>query len=285
MTSKKLEGVEYTAELRSISQRVLGLAADVDESSSSTSTSESQDVSVADARSTLEEQAQKNTTTTTTDKSPPHPSSLSLSAVKAMRTIIQQSNESSATKASLLSDLNSALAKTSSLQFTQPQPAQPDSKYLKRMERLRLKAEERNYSRLVNNLDTTVADDQTMKSMQYATSVGLNMIVAPISFGAFMYFFSGHAFGWIVDRTAGGDDGGAGAGSGHHGSGGGGSSNVDVRAVIAGVVSGVCMLFIEMTLFVIRSHEMDAAVTKKARRSNPNPFGYDKNKAERTFEG
>ena len=44
-------------------------------------------------------------------------------------------------------------------------------------------------------------------------------------------------------------------------------NNVDIRAVIAGVVSGVCMLFIEMTLFVIRSHEMDAAVTKKARKS------------------
>ena len=143
----------------------------------------------------------------------------------------------------------------------------------KRIERLRLKAEENRYSRLVTNLDRKVADDETMKSMTYATSVGMNMIVAPISFGAFMYFFSGQLFGRVLDKD------GDGQSSRHI------NNNVDIRAVIAGVISGVIMLFIEMTLFVIRSHEMDAAVTKKAKKRQVNPFGYDKRTAARTFEG
>lgn len=112
-----------------------------------------------------------------------------------------------------------------------------------------------------------------MKSMTYATSVGMNMIVAPISFGAFMYFFSGQLFGRVLDKD------GDGQSSRHI------NNNVDIRAVIAGVISGVIMLFIEMTLFVIRSHEMDAAVTKKAKKRQVNPFGYDKRTAARTFEG
>jgi hypothetical protein len=43
-----------------------------------------------------------------------------------------------------------------------------------------------------------VEDDVTTKSMTYAASVGLNMIVAPISFGVFMYFFAGAIFGWMT---------------------------------------------------------------------------------------
>ena len=224
---------------------------------------------------------------------------LPLSSVKAMRAIIKQKcNESDSVKSSLLADLNAALVaatKPSSpttdqtrqqpsppggLQFTAP-PTKPspdqltaeEVRYQRRIERLRLKAEENRYSRLVNNLDRKVADDETMKSMTYATSVGMNMIVAPISFGAFMYFFSGQLFGWVLDRD---DDGASRNGNGN---------NVDIRAVIAGVISGVIMLFIEMTLFVIRSHEMDAAVSKKAKKRQVNPFGYDKRTAARTFEG
>ena len=199
MANKKLEGVPYTAELRSISKRVLAL---------------------------------KHTDSKAAEHVKSHLSSdtLPLSSVRAMRTIIlQRCNESDETKSALLADLNAALSK--------------------------------------------VADDETMKSMTYATSVGMNMIVAPISFGAFMYFFSGQLFGRVLDKD------GDGQSSRHI------NNNVDIRAVIAGVISGVIMLFIEMTLFVIRSHEMDAAVTKKAKKRQVNPFGYDKRTAARTFEG
>lgn len=261
--NKKLEGVRYTAELRSLSKRVLAL---------------------------------KHTDSNAADQVKSHLSAdtLPLSSLKAMRTIIKQKcNESESVKTSFLADLNAALVaatKSSSttdqtqarggLQFTAPSTKpSPDQltaeevKYQRRIERLRLKAEENRYSRLVNNLDTKVADDETMKSMTYATSVGMNMIVAPISFGAFMYFFSGQLFGWVLDK----DDDGASRNS--------NNNNVDIRAVIAGVISGVIMLFIEMTLFVIRSHEMDAAVSKKAKKRQVNPFGYDKRTAARTFEG
>jgi len=265
MANKKLEGVRYTAELRSISKRVLAL---------------------------------KHTDSKAAEHVKSHLSSdaLPLSSVRAMRTIIlQQCNESDATKSALLEDLNAALFTATKsppgqqgqggsgrnggggLQFTAPpseadQQTAKEARYQKRIERLRLKAEENRYSRLVTNLDTKVADDQTMKSMSYATSVGMNMIVAPISFGAFMYFFTRQLFGRVLDK---GDD-----GQSRHI-----NNNVDIRAVIAGVISGVIMLFIEMTLFVIRSHEMDAAMSKKAKKRQVNPFGYDKRTAARTFEG
>ena len=249
MANKKLEGARYTAELRSISKRVLAL---------------------------------KHTDSKAAEHVKSHLSSdtLPLSSVRAMRTIIlQRCNESDETKSALLADLNAALSAAISakgLQFTAPPPSKTDelsteeARYQKRIERLRLKAEENRYSRLVTNLDRKVADDETMKSMKYATSVGMNMIVAPISFGAFMYFFSGQLFGRVLDKD----------GQSRHV-----NNNVDIRAVITGVISGVIMLFIEMTLFVIRSHEMDAAVTKKAKKRQVNPFGYDKRAAARTFEG
>lgn len=64
-------------------------------------------------------------------------------------------------------------------------------------------------------------------------------------------------------------------------------SNVDIRQVIAGVLSGVILLFIEMILFVIRSHELDASVRKKERRREykSNPFGYTSRAMERTYRG
>lgn len=248
MADKKLEGVRYTPELRSISKRVLALKHNDSKAAEHVKSHLSSDT-------------------------------LPLSSVRAMRTIIlQRCNESDETKSALLADLNAALSAATSakgLQFTAP-PPKPDelsteeARYQKRIERLRLKAEENRYSRLVTNLDRKVADDETMKSMKYATSVGMNMIVAPISFGAFMYFFSRQLFGRVLDKD----------GQSRHV-----NNNVDIRAVITGVISGVIMLFIEMTLFVIRSHEMDAAVTKKAKKRQVNPFGYDKRAAARTFEG
>jgi len=62
-------------------------------------------------------------------------------------------------------------------------------------------------------------------------------------------------------------------------------SAVDVRRVIAGVVSGVFMLFVEMILFVIRSDTLDSAVRKKGRRreNRANAFGYTEKSMARTY--
>jgi len=105
--------------------------------------------------------------------------------------------------------------------------------------------------------------------MTYAASVGLNMIVAPISFGVFMYFFAGSIFNRFFGSDNDNDT----------------SGNVDIKRVIAGVVSGVCMLFVEMILFVIRSHELDSSVRKKGKRkeNRANPFGYTQKSMERVF--
>ena len=114
-------------------------------------------------------------------------------------------------------------------------------------------------------------DNVTAKSMMYATSVGLNMVVAPLSFGVFMYFFAGSIFSRFFDSEDINDEGRPG--------------DVDIRRVIAGVVSGVFMLFVEMILFVIRSHELDASVRKKSRKREykSNPFGYTQKSMERTY--
>eukprot|EP00957_Ditylum_brightwellii_P038515 2911118-Ditylum_brightwellii.AAC.1 len=63
--------------------------------------------------------------------------------------------------------------------------------------------------------------------MTYAASVGLNMIVAPISFGVFMYFFAGQIFHWVAGEEGQFDPRTSAA------------NKTDIRRVIAGVVSGV----------------------------------------------
>jgi hypothetical protein len=155
-----------------------------------------------------------------------------------------------------------------------------DPAFEKRLESLRLQDEERSYKKLTTNLKTLSSlkgDDVTAKSMMYAASIGLNMIVAPVTFGVFMYFFAGGIFGRFFD-----DDTEEDADGRRRGRGGGG---VDVRRVIAGVVSGVFMLFVEMILFVIRSHELDASVTKKGRKreNRANPFGYTEKSMARVY--
>jgi len=147
----------------------------------------------------------------------------------------------------------------------------------KRLQRLRMLDEERSYGKLTRNLKTHSIlkdDDVTTKSMMYASSVGLNMIVAPISFGVFMYFFAGGIFQRFFD---GAPDENIGRWR--------GTGGVDVRRVIAGVISGVFMLFVEMILFVIRSHELDAEVARKGRRreNRANPFGYTQKSMARVY--
>jgi len=148
-------------------------------------------------------------------------------------------------------------------------------RFQKRMERLRLRYEESKYARLTKNLGTVIKDDDvTTKSMTYAASIGLNMIVAPLSFGCLMYFFAGGLFDflWPMQRP-------------QHPS---AAAGADIRKVIVGVVSGVLMLFIEMLLFVIRTHELDRAVRRKSRKHQQRggaPFGYYTSKTTKTFKG
>lgn len=145
-------------------------------------------------------------------------------------------------------------------------------RFRQRMQRLRFKEEETKYSKLTNNLGLNVKqDDVTTKSMTYAASIGLNMIVAPITFGVFMYFFAGSLLDFFWPKTETIKP---------------GLENApDIKKVIAGVVSGVAMLFIEMILFVIRTHEMDEAMRKKKKKSkkNPSPFGHYSSATEKTY--
>ena len=183
--------------------------------------------------------------------------------------------------------LEDALSHTT-LVFTPPPPATSSSSkdpeqiaFQQRLERLRLLQEEKKYTKLTNNIDTgKPVDDITARSMTYAASVGLNMIVAPISFGVFMYWFGGSLLDWIFVTTTPSDDVNEdGSHSSHH-------NPVDIKKVLIGVISGVIMLFIEMILFVIRTHEFESyqqqGSSKKSKNNNKkggknqhhNPFGY-----------
>lgn len=201
---------------------------------------------------------------------------LPLAGVLALQSLIQSSLLDPNAKTQQSQELETALHQTKQLSF-QKLPSNKstnkqsqDPKFQKRLERLRLQDEERSYLNLTTNLKTAASlkdDNITVKSMTYAASVGLNMIVAPISFGVFMYFFAGSIFNRLFGMEN--DN----------------SGGIDIKRVIAGVVSGVFMLFVEMILFVIRSHELDSAVRKKSKRkeNRANPFGYTQKNMERTY--
>lgn len=250
--TKQLEGVQSTKELRSLLQAVSKLRTELikehlnDGSDASVVTRASAMLPSSEVRSILakyDEQKNKET--------------IPLRVVKVMRFILCSDKGK-------LKKLEGALAETT-LVFTAPPPVTAESdeqrRYKKRMNKLKLKAEETKYSNLVSNLDTTVEDDMNAKSMTYAASIGLNMIVAPISFGVFMYFFAGPIFDMFFGKQD--ID----------------PRKADIRSVIAGVISGVAMLFIEMILFVIRTHEFERALAKKKRKKSISPFGYAKPKA------
>mmetsp|Transcript_18700 Transcript_18700/g.40696 ORF Transcript_18700/g.40696 Transcript_18700/m.40696 type:complete len:361 (-) Transcript_18700:130-1212(-) len=159
------------------------------------------------------------------------------------------------------------------LAFTPP-PSEPKltperKKYLTRMEKLRLKVEETKYTRITTNIkDQRQEDDTTTKSMTYAASVGINMIVAPISFGVFIYFFSGGVFDYLFPSSEDDDTFNR------------NPTGVDIKRVILAVISGVAMMIIEMLLFVIRSHEFETHTTKKKKKRGVQPFGsYSANSA------
>lgn len=206
---------------------------------------------------------------------------LPLNGIQAIQTLINNSTKSSTDKKQLTKQLEVALCNKTTLSFQSTSFSNSingtdDKQFQQRLARLRLLDEERSYLSLTTNLKNASSlkdDNVTAKSMMYATSVGLNMIVAPISFGVFMYFFAGSIF----SRFFGGDDEDDRRSSSQGGT--------DIKSVIAGVISGVFMLFVEMILFVIRSHELDASVRKKAKRreNQANPFGYTKRSMERVY--
>jgi hypothetical protein len=175
----------------------------------------------------------------------------------------------------------SAAAAATSLAFTpEPDPGgaaaltEEQRRFRKRIERLSLKREEERYGKLTNNLGLTVPqDDVTTRTMTYAASVGLNMIVAPLSFGCFMWFFSGPVldYAWPSSSLATTLPNGGGT---------------DIRRVIIGVLSGCGMLFVEMLLFVIRTHELDRAVRAKSKlkKNQAGPFGYYTSNTAKAFK-
>lgn len=183
------------------------------------------------------------------------------------------------TKLTFPSSTSTSTSSTSSSSSTFKTKEEKEA-YQKRIELLKLNIEERKYTKLTSNLDVTPKDDETLSSMLYASSVGMNMIVAPISIGVLMYFFAGKLLLWIfgnnpeseyyirTSRQYKENDG-----------------QLNIHGVIVGVVSGVIMLFIEMILFVIRNHEMDKHLTDKKKKGKKNPFGYDAKSAKRTFHG
>ena len=263
---KQLEGVTWTPALRALVQDCLDKATDSGNETSPASSRPS--VSLERAQAALVDGV---------DLDAPI---LPLSVLRALVTILQHEDASAqqGSDSTGLTKLEEALGgdtdKTEknekpSLFFTPPPPAPEDTvdrqKWETRMKRLRLRAEETRYQKLTNNLNKDKADDDvTAKSMMYAASVGLNMIVAPISFGVFMYFFAGQIFEWVLDEADAKEI----AANQHR---------TDIRKVIAGVVGGVGMLFVEMLLFVIRTHTLEESVARKKRKNKgPSPFGYTK---------
>jgi hypothetical protein len=103
-----------------------------------------------------------------------------------------------------------ACLRSTQLAFTPPPPRGSETeerkKFRRRIEMLKLKQEENRYGGLVKNVGLHAPnDDVTTRSMTYAASIGLNMIVAPLSFGCLMYFFAGGLFnymGWDENRPA-----------------------------------------------------------------------------------
>jgi hypothetical protein len=178
---------------------------------------------------------------------------LPIPIVESMKTLLNDAKHEA---------LEQALSKTQLVFTPRPSPpsqeTQEERRYRLRLDRLKLREEETRYSKLTNNLDAERPDDVTTKSMTYAASVGLNMIIAPISFGVFMYFFAGgildYFFPSVVEKRT--------------------ANGTDVKRVIVGVISGVLMLFIEMILFVIRTHEFEKHTLRKDKKNPKKPFGH-----------
>jgi hypothetical protein len=270
---KRLEGVQGTRELGELLEEALQFARKNDNSLSGTPSS-----SFKDARSVL---LDFDTTAGRSTKDNNEGSfTLPIGVLTAMNVVLSSTTTDSNEKAKS-NRVEQALQKSrTQLVFTSPPKASAEEiesqekqqmKRNKRMDRLRLQQEETRYSKLTSNLGKVVKDDDvTTKSMTYAASIGLNMIVAPLSFGVLMYFFAGSLLDYfypsVQSKSA-------------------ALSNApDIRKVIMGVISGVAMLFIEMILFVIRTDEMDKAMRKKGKKRKQGPFGYYSSAIPKNFK-
>ncbi|KAG7373412.1 endoplasmic reticulum-based factor for assembly of V-ATPase [Nitzschia inconspicua] len=268
-SAKSLEGIQINDSLFQHWMDAFATASNhIIESTASSQSSSTTTTSASSSSTTLTKAMTDLHTMGSPSQGKEKPSHMSLSTLQAIQTIYQEQSNNDR-----LVSLEEAL-KTSSLVFSTPKPpssqSKIDPKFQRRMDRLRLQVEETKYHKLTNNLqDHHQDDDITAKSMTFAASVGLNMIVAPLSFGCFMYFFAGGIFDYfftgdefdnnVNNKKPGG---------------------TDIKRVIVGVVSGVLMMIIEMLLFVIRTHEMEEHTRRKKKRKGGKvePFGvYTKN--------
>ena len=255
-TAKVLEGVRLTDSLKECLIEAQRRANDVMSElplgpSSTKRSSLLSPMTLQQARSQLTEYHQENDT-------------LPIAIIRAMFLLLGDERVEQA-----LSTTSQQLAFTPMIPLDRDAPQQ--QKWKQRMQRLALLQEERSYSKLTNNLGKVVQDDVSIRSMTYAASIGLNMIVAPISFGVFMYFFAGGIIDYVWAQP---NDNARLA-----------ASTVDNRKVICGVISGVVMLIVEMLLFVIRTHEMDKAMRKKKKKKAVKPFGPYSSASAKTFKG
>jgi hypothetical protein len=275
LNKKRLEGVQGNRELGELLEEALQIARKNDTSSSSASSSSS----FANARSVL---LDFDTNCMSKTKKKEEAFTLPIGVIVAMKKVLASATTDTDNNHNTKTNRVEQALQTSRTQlvFTSPPIAsaaeteeieKQQKKYQKRMDRLRLQQEETKYSKLTSNLGKVVKDDDvTTKSMTYAASIGLNMIVAPISFGVLMYFFAGSLLDYfwptVQSKSA-------------------ALTNApDIRKVIMGVISGVMMLFIEMILFVIRTDEMDKAIRKKGRKRKQGPFGYYSSATSKTFK-
>jgi Endoplasmic reticulum-based factor for assembly of V-ATPase len=232
------------------------------------------ELSLEDAVSTLQTFAETHPAVLESSTTRPALDGLPIPVVVAMERVFRYIDRDATGTEPLRSvHLEEALRDTSvQLQFTRPDEARTPEQmqFQQRMQKLRLRNEERKYMKITTNLSSMTqpkSDDVTTQSMMYATSIGLNMIVAPISFGVFMYFFAGSLLDYIWPSTQ-------------------PATTTDIKKVIAGVISGVLMLFIEMLLFVIRTHELDKALVKKKKKyfaSSQHPFGHYTAKSAKSY--
>ena len=263
---KKLEGIHLTPELLQIANTILKTTTNIPQEKTNPNPPKLQSAKAtacAEYTPTKAYHIIKGFLNETTKKqhdfsNPTNDMMIPIQVIKSIHTLLKIQTSDSITTQTLHNALQ-----TSYLTFTLPKPPSKEErerkeKYQKRLEQLKLKDEERRYGSITNNIQLKVDEESHIKSMSYTTSIGLNMIVAPISFGVFMYFFSHQLFTWrgvVVDDNV--YDG----------------RKVDVKRVITAVISGVIMLFIEMILFVIRSHELEESIRKKKKvNSNASPF-------------
>lgn len=193
--SKRLEGVQATTELRQLIRdaRTLGTSQALPAGSQFEEPTIYNSISShPSAKEALETLRDFDTTLET----------IPMTVLRAVETL-------SAQKKDYLQRLDACL-KATKLAFTPPPPPQPETQerksFRRRLERLKLQQEESRYAGLTKNVGVQgPADDVTTRSMTYAASIGLNMIIAPLSFGCFMYFFAGGLFnfmGWDGERPA-----------------------------------------------------------------------------------